>query len=111
MSRASDELERMSYEAWSQLATSSTRTGTRIAHVAVAYTRKHPIAVIAGGAVLGTLIMSRLKPESPPARVERESSPHTSNPIASAIGGMMKMWLVETMTSSLMSGSDDKPEI
>jgi hypothetical protein len=107
LSHASEELERLSYEAWSDLATDASRTGSRLGKVATQYATKHPVIVIGGGALLAALAFSRTKRD--PTRVaRRESRLPEATFLSSALGGVLKMWLVETLTSSLTPRADDE---
>ena len=106
MSHASEELERLSYEAWSDLATDASRTGSRLGKVAKQYASKHPAIVIGGGALLAALAFSRTK-RDPVHVVKRESRLPETGLFSSALGGVLKMWLVETLTSSLTPRTED----
>ena len=107
MSHASKELERMSYAAWSDLAADASRTGSRLGKVATQYASKHPAIVIGGGALLAALAFSRTK-RGPTRVARRESRLPEAGLFSSALGGVLKMWLVETLTSSLTPRAEDE---
>jgi hypothetical protein len=65
MSRAQSELDRMSVEAWRRLGGDVKRAGRRLGLVGKAYSKKHPILVFGGGALLGFLALWRLRRPAP----------------------------------------------
>lgn len=65
MSRVRKELDRMSDEAKDELAGDVRKTATRLVRVGAACTRKHPVLVLGGGALLAALAVWRLGRPAP----------------------------------------------
>jgi len=65
MTRARKELDRMRAEARHELAGDVRKTGARLVRVGGACTRKHPVLVLGGGALLAALAVWRMSRSAP----------------------------------------------
>jgi len=87
MSRVGKELDRMSDEAKDELAGDVRKTGARLVRVGAACTRKHPVLVLGGGALLAALAVWRL---SRPAPIVIEC-PHVAPNRSGMVSRLLKM--------------------
>lgn len=76
MNSARSQLDEMSYEAWSQLASDLKGASRSMGRVGLSYARRHPALLLGGGALLGALAVNAFRGKKPqPITIATDQGP------------------------------------
>jgi hypothetical protein len=116
MDSARRELDRLSYEAWGQLAR-DLKTGSKsMGRVGLSYARRHPALLLGGGALLGLAAVAyfkRSKP-APTSAAPAVAAPAVRVPSKPAWQGLLtkiiSMWIMDTLASEFRVEQEKRAE-
>jgi len=122
MSSARHELDRLSSQAWGQLATDCKSASRSMGRVGLSYARRHPALLLGGGALLGAGAVAWFahpKSKHPsqtdepiaPSDQPRKKLSNTKNALMHTVKKMAGMWIADVLTTEFRVGaSDDEDE-
>ena len=99
------ELDRLRYESWLRVGRDVRNAGTLIAHAALIQARLHPGLLVGGGALVGLMVLSRLRRKPIQIVTGRPSAGH--GVASSLFSSLAQSGLLSFVSSKFATGDKD----